>query len=239
LLRYALGDYLTTVPAEVFQTSSRNAHLHELGSGLAGARLAVALEVGGSLDWSRIKGLSGGDEQVSKRLYGRAYSYARPPCLLLIANDPPTPPDRASAERIIVGRMRPPDDPDERIMAALKDDGPERDALAGACLSWLLKGTSDFLAHGLGPVQTAARSSASLESWWERRVAEGGIAAYRGWMPLDAFAADLATFVGQREGDAASAHELAAFLRSKVQFKRTVTMRGYNATVGKAMNDAT
>ncbi len=231
VLGYALGDYLATVPAEVFQSSQRGAHLHELGSGLAGARLAVALEVGGNLDWPRIKGLSGGDAQVSKRLYGRSYTYARPPHLLLIANDPPTPPDRASAERVIIGTMVPPTDPDERIMDVLKDGGPERDALAGACLSWLLKGCADFLAHGLGPVQTAARSPQSLESWWERRVAEGAIVAGRGRTSLEAFAADLATFLEPSGDVPPCSNDLSAFLRTKVQWKRTNTARFYQAEV--------
>jgi hypothetical protein len=239
VLRHALGDYLATVPAEVFQASQRGAHLHELGSGLAGARLAVALEVGSNLDWPRIKGLSGGDEQVSKRLYGRSYTYSRPPHLLLIANDPPVPPDRASAERVIVGTMAPPTDPDERIMDVLKDGGPERDALAGACLSWLLKGCADFLAHGLGPVTTAARSPQSLECWWERRVAEGGIVAGRGWTPLDVFTADLASFLLPSGDVPPLPNDLSAFLRSKVRWKRTEKGRGYVATVvGMTPHDA-
>ena len=231
VLRYALGDYMATVPAEVFQSSQRGAHLHELGSGLAGARLAVALEVGGNLDWPRLKGLSGGDEQVSKRLYGRSFTYARPPHLLLIANDPPVPPDRASAERVIVGTMAPPTDPDERIMDVLKDGGPERDALAGACLSWLLKGCADFLAHGLGPVQTAARSPVSLEAWWDRRVAEGGIVAGNGWTPLDVFTADLAAFLAPSGDEPPRPNDLSAFLRCKVPFKRTKVARLYRAEV--------
>lgn len=157
LLRAALGDYLAIVPAEVFSDGTRSAHLHEIGSGLSGARLAIALDVGDRLGWQRLKSLSRGDEQVSKRLYGRAYTYARPPCIVLVSNHPPCPPDHASAERLIVARLAPPVDPDERIMAILKDGGPERDALAGACLSWLLKGCADYLQHGLGPMQTAAR----------------------------------------------------------------------------------
>lgn len=231
VLRYALGDYMATVPAEVFQASQRGAHLHELGSGLAGARLAIALEVGSNIDWPRLKGLSGGDEQVSKRLYGRSYTYARPPHLLLIANDPPTPPDRASAERVIVGTMVPPTDPDERIMDVLKDGGPERDALAGACLSWLLKGCSDFQMHGLGPVQTAARSPQSLESWWERRVTEGAIIAGRGRTTLEVFMADLAAFLEPSGDVPPRSNDLSAFLRTKVQWKRTKTARFYQAEV--------
>lgn len=231
VLRVALGDYLATVPAEVFQASSRGAHLHELGSGMHGARLAVALEINGTLDWPRLKGISGGDEQVSKRLYGKTYISSRPPSLLMIANDLPTPPDHASSDRIIIGTMAPPVDADERLMVVLKEGGVERDRLASACLSWLLRGCADYLRDGLGPVRTAARAPESLEVWWERSVGEGQILPGQGWTPLAAFADHLQAFLSPSNQSSPHERELSNFLTTRVEKRRDKHSRRYNATV--------
>jgi putative DNA primase/helicase len=224
----ALGSYVEPMAAETFSADGRSgAHAHELASGLATARLAVALEVSPRVNWSLLKTLSGGDRQKTKRTHGRAFTYERPPCLLLVSNDTPHPPDAAAAERVILARLRPPDDADERIVTTLKTPGKARDAIAGACLSWLLRGCSDYLAHGrnLGPIPHLAGPPTALDRWWADAVASGRLipgGAPR--TPLEVIRQDLiATGVEPVPNN----HELSAFLKSVVEFKRTTAGRFY------------
>ncbi len=227
ILRAALGDHAGIIPAEVFAADGgRGAHQHELAAGMAGIRLAIGLEVSPHLDWPKVKGLSGGDEQRTKHLHGRAFTYGRPPVLVLVSNDAPTPPDRACAERLIVAGLQPPADPDERIMAALKTPGPERDLLAGACLAWLLAGCADFQANGgLGPVPIHGHTPTGLVAWWQDAVGTGRIVPGQGWATLAAIRDDLAAY------DAGMQHlhdrELAAFLRTVVSVHRFKDARRY------------
>jgi phage/plasmid-associated DNA primase len=230
ILRAALGDHAGIIPAEVFAADAgRGAHQHELAAGMAGVRLAIGLEVSAHLDWPKVKGLSGGDEQRTKHLHGRAFTYGRPPVLMLVSNDAPTPPDRACAERLIVAGLQPPADPDERIMEALKTPGPERDNLAGACLSWLLAGCADFQANGLGPVPIYGHTPTGLAAWWQDAVDASRIVPGEGWATLAAIRDDLAAY------DAGMLHlhdrEVAAFLRTVVAFKRFNDGRRYALTV--------
>jgi hypothetical protein len=231
ILRAALGDHAGIVSAEVFAADAGRggAHQHELASNMAGVRLAIGLEVSAHLDWNKVKGLSGGDEQRTKHTHGRAFSYVRPPVLLLVSNDTPTPPDRACAERLIVAGLQPPADPDERIMEALKTPGPERDNLAGACLSWLLAGCADFQANGLGPVPLYGHTPTGLAAWWQEAIAAGRIVPGQGWATLADIREDLAAY------DAGMQHlhdrEVASFLRTVVTFKRFNDGRRYTLTV--------
>ena len=230
LLRAALGDHAAVIPAEFFADGSRNAHVHELGSGVAGTRLGLALEVGTRLDWDKLKGLSGGDEQETKRLHGRRFSYSRPPCLVLISNSEPLPPDRACAERILLAKMLPPDEPDERLMTALKDGGPDRDRLASACLGWLFEGCREYLLDGLGPLPSAVPLSPGLELWWVSGVSSGRVLPRKGWSSL----ADLLPSITKHFTTSAEpvphSREIAAFLKSKVQGKRFEDGRRYFLT---------
>ena len=231
VLRHALGEYLAVVPSEVFSEGGRGAHGHELASGMAGARLAVALEVGSRLDWPKLKGLSGGDEQVSKRMYGRAFAFQRPPLLVLVANEAPRPPDNASAERLIVAKLFPPDDPDERLVQVLADGGPARDQLASSCLGWLCDGCRDYLAEGLGPVPSVAAMPTGLDQWWQQATAAGELVARRGWTTPSLVWDHYATW-SQHEGQpVASARELGSFLRTVVQAKRTNSGVRYALTI--------
>jgi hypothetical protein len=234
VLRAALGNLMAVVPAEVFGDGARGAHLHELGASMAGARLSVALEVGSRLDWPKLKGLSGGDEQRTKRLHGRSFAYGCPPCVLLIANAEPKPPDRASAERLILAKLEPPNDPDERIMAALKDGGPECERMASACLAWLLRGCAEFLAEGLGPVPAAGFESEGLARWWDRGTSEGWLLPGRGWSQLGAIMAKVKAYQQARGEDAFHEREVSAFLKTKVDFKRSSDGRRYRMTHGDA-----
>ena len=224
----ALGSYADPMAAETFAIDSRGgAHRHELASGLAMARLAVALEVSPRVNWSLLKTLSGSDRQKTKRAHGKAFAYDRPPCLLLVSNDPPVPPGVAEAERMILARLRPPDDADEGLVAALKTPGPERDAIAAACLAWLIRGCADFLAadRNLGPVPMIAFQPVGLERWWTEGVASGRL--HPGGTPrtsLDAVRQDL---VAAGVEPMPSNNEIAAFLKSVVAFKRTATGRFY------------
>jgi len=229
LLRAALGDFAAIVPAEVFGVNgARGAHLHELGASMAGSRLAISLEVPARLDWAKLKGLSGGDEQKTKRLHGRSFYYDRPPVVVLISNEKPTPPDRAIAERLVVAELSPPVDPDERIMAALHEGGPRRKQMAAACLDWLMRGCTAFLAEGgLGPVPLYAFSPVGLERWWADAVNSGRIVPGEGWSPLADAHADLKTFAAADGWKPPHEREIAAFLRTVVNFKRTNEGRKY------------
>ncbi len=234
ILLAALGEYATVVPAEIFgEGAARGAHGHELASGMAGARLAVALEVGQRLDWSRLKSLSGGDEQRTKRLHGRSFTYARPPVLVLISNGTPTPPDRASAERLIVVGLQPPQDPDERLMEAIKTPGKGRDSIAAACLQWLMDGCAEYQEHGLGPVPLHAHAPAGLERWWSDMVALGRIVPGKGWATLHAVRS-LLRDIDPKPHD----RELAAFLRTMVQAKRFEEARKYQMAIRLTDADA-
>ena len=233
----ALGPHASTPNASSFSADGRSgSHEHELLSSMVGSRLAVSLEVSPRLNWRFVNGLSGGDKQTTKRSCGKAFSYDRTPCLALISNDLPSPPDRASAERVILARLRPPDDQDERIVATLKTPGPERDEIASACLSWLTRGCADFLANGrsIGPVPMIAFQPTGLDRWWAEGVASGRLVA--GGKPC--------TTLGQIRQDMIAAgvepperdNELSAFLKSVVEFKRTDAGRFY--AVGMTADDA-
>ena len=236
ILRLCLGPHASVIPSEAFADGgARGAHGHELAAGMAGARLAVALEVSPRLNWDRVKSLSGGDEQRTKRTHGRAFTYERPPCLILISNDRPSPPDKASAERIILAEMRPPNDHDEALMATLKTPGPARDEIAAACLSWLIRGCADFLTHGLGPVPLMAFSPAGLDRWWADGVAVGRLVPEGSrWSSLGEIRDDL-TAAGLNES--LSDQELASFLKTVVDFKRTNTGRLYRVGLAVTLSD--
>ena len=224
----ALGSYADPMAAETFAIDSRGgAHGHELASGLAVARLAVALEVSPRVNWSLLKTLSGSDRQKTKRAHGKAFAYDRPPCLMLVSNDPPSPPGKAEAERVILARLRSPDDADESLVAALKTPGPERDAIAASCLSWLISGCADFMAadRNLGPVPMIAFQPVGLERWWLEGVASGRLLP--GGTPrtsLDVIRQDM---IAVGVDPVPSKNEIAAFLKSVVAFKRTATGRFY------------
>lgn len=177
VLGHALGpEHSATPTAATFAADGRGgSHEHELASKLVGSRLAVALEVSPRVNWSLLKTLSGGDRQTTKRAHGRAFSWDRPPCLVLVSNDPPSPPDRAAADRIILAKLMPLEDQDERIRVTLDTPGPERDAIAASCLSWMTRGCADFLANGrnIGPVPLIAFQSVGLDSWWSEAIASG------------------------------------------------------------------
>ena len=108
----------------------------------------------------------------------------------------------------------------------------------GAGLSWLLRGCADFIVHGLGPVQTAARSDRGVEAWWDARISEGRIKPGKGWTALDAFASDLGDFLAPSGDEPPRANDLAGFLRTRIEFKRTKEARLYRALVtpGDASN---
>ena len=144
IIKAALGQHAAAVPAEIFgEGGTRGAHGHELAASMAGAKMAFALEVGQRLDWEKLKSISGGDEQRTKHMHGRAFNYTKPPVLVLVSNDKPVPPSLAASQRLIVAGMFPPEDPDERLMEAIKSPGKERDLLASACLQWLIDGSRD------------------------------------------------------------------------------------------------
>lgn len=232
MLRAALGDYACTIPAEVIAGEARGAHGHELGAGLIGSRLAIATEVERA-DWTKLKSWSGGDEFVTKRLHGRRQTVERPPCLVIVGNHPPTPPDRASAERLIVVRMSPPVEQDERLMATLQTPGRDRDLLAGTCLSWLLDGCAAFQEHGLGPVPLFGAVSSPLETSWCDLVASGVVTPGKGWASLEDFRAQLPDALRDIHP-----REVAAFLRGKVQCKRFEDGRRYQMDVRLTHADA-
>ena len=226
ILLSALGQYGAAVSAEVFgDGGTRGAHGHELGANMAGARMALALEVGPRLDWAKLKSHSGGDEQRTKRLHGRSFSY-RPPLLVLVSNDRPTPPDRASAERLIVAELHPPQDPDERLMEAIKSPGKERELLASACLQWLIDGCAEYQQHGLGPVALCAHAPVGLERWWAEAVQDGRIIPKVGRSSLDEVRAVLGALEPMPHN-----RDLAAFLKTVVEFKRTNEGSRYGLTV--------
>ena len=226
IIRLGLGQHAVSVPAEVFgEGGTRGAHGHELAAGMAGAKIAFALEVGMRLDWGKLKALSGGDEQTTKRMHGKAFKYQRPPVLVLVSNDKPVPPDRAAAERLIVAGMLPPDDPDERLMEAAKSPGKDRDLLASACLQWLIEGCADFIANGLGPVPLCSHAPAGLERWWAEVVANGTIIPGSGLSSVHEIRATL------MPNEESSNRELSAFLKTVVPFKRTNEGSRYGLTV--------
>ena len=234
VLRAALGDHAAIVPAEFFAEGARGAHSHELGSGLAGARLGIGLEMGSRLDWEKIKGISGSDEQKSKRLHGRSFGYSRPPCLFLISNEPPMPPSKACAERLMVAKLVPPDEHDERLMAVLKDGGVERDQLASACLSWLLYGCREYFAEGLGPYSSLVIAPTGLEDWWEYAIQEKRIVPKTGWTSLEEIMLSVRLDMQATGQDIPIEREVSAFLKSKVIFKRNNQGRRYNVTLRDA-----
>jgi putative DNA primase/helicase len=233
IIKLALGQHAVSVPAEVFgEGGTRGAHGHELAAGMAGAKIAFALEVGMRLDWGKLKALSGGDEQITKRMHGKAFKYQRPPVLVLVSNDKPVPPDRAAAERLIVAGMLPPDDPDERLMEAAKSPGKDRDLLASACLQWLIEGCADFVANGLGPVPLCSHAPAGLERWWAEVVTNGTIIPNSGWSSVDAIRATLMTNEAPRD------NELSAFLKTVVPFRRTNEGSRYGLTIRNGQSDS-
>jgi len=218
VLRAALGDHLAVIPAEVFGEGARGANGHELSSGLASCRLAVALEVGDQLNWHYLKTLSGGDEQTTKRLHGRKYGITRPPHLLLVANEPARPPDNPIAERVILAELMPPDEIDERLAKVLGDGGPERAVLAAACLSWLIAGCAEFQEHGLGPVPLCGHKPTGLDAWWAELIGNGTIVPGRGWAHLSEIRPLLTEAVQGLHN-----REIAQFLRTRVVCNRHKT----------------
>jgi len=233
----ALGSYADPMAAETFGIDAKSgSHGHELASGLAVARLAVALEVSPRINWSLLKTLTGGDRQKTKRAYGKAFSYDRPPCLALVSNDLPSPPDLASAGRVILAKLRPPEDADERIVATLKTPGPERDEIASACLSWMTHGCADFLANGrtIGPVPLIAFQSVGLDRWWSEAITSGRLVP--GGRPRTTLDDIRRNVVAAGVDPIPHNNELSAFLKSVVAFKRTESGRFY--AVGMTPDDA-
>ena len=217
LLQASLGDYATVLPSEVVSGDARGSHGHELASGLIGARLAVVTEVE-RVDWNKLKGWSGGDTFATKRAHGKRQSVTRPPCFVIVGNQPPQPPDRASAERLIVVEMRPPDEQNELLIATLKTPGCDCDLLAGSCLSWLLEGCAEFIEHGLGPCAMFGYKPSGLDLWWSEMVASGQYVPGAGWarlMDAKAYLPDGLKCTSDRD--------LSAFLQSKVERKRHMT----------------
>jgi putative DNA primase/helicase len=234
ILRLCLGDHCAMVAPEVFIEGTRSAHLHELSSVLAGVRLGIALEVQPHrLNWELLKGLSGSDEQQTKRLHQKRFSFDKPPCLVLVSNSTPKPPDLASAQRIILAELRPPDDPREDMMETLKTPGASRDAIAAACAAWLIEGAQEYLEAGLGPIPLCGHVPGPLSRWWDNAVTEGRIdTSAQTWTPLATIKQDLVDHWPAYPGeDLPHDRDLALFLKTKVQFKRTKTERLYRITV--------
>lgn len=233
-IRAATGQHAVIVPAEVFgDGGNRGAHLHELGAAMSGARVAVGLEVSTRLDWSKLKGLTGGDAQRTKNLHGRAFTYERPPVLVLVSNDRPSPPDAASAQRLVVAELRPPDDADERIAETLKTPGPERDRIASACLAWLIEGCQAFQINGLGPVPMFSHQPSGLAAWWDDAVRAGRIVPGGNWTPLAAIREDLDDYARRDSWVPPRDNELSAFLQSIVEKRRFNDGRRYCLDIKK------
>jgi hypothetical protein len=150
---------------------------------------------------------------------------------LLVSNDKPKPPDNPSAERIILGEMSPPVEPDERLVQVLADGGKEREALAGACLSWLVAGCADYVQHGLGAVPSMATVPQGLDQWWQESVAAGEIRPQRGQASLVEVAAHFAAWTERMQAGIVSDRELAKFLMCRVGSKRTKAVRRYHLTI--------
>lgn len=234
ILRLCLGDHCAMVAPEVFAEGTRSAHLHELSSVLAGARLGIALEVEPHrLNWELLKGLSGSDEQQTKRLHQKRFAFDRPPCLVLVSNSTPKPPDLASAQRIVLAELRPPDDQREDLMEVLKTPGASRDAIAAACLTWLIEGAQEYLDAGLGPIPLCGHAPGPLSRWLDSAVSEGRIDTTAStWTPLATIKQDLVNHWPAYPGeDLPHDRDLALFLKTKVQFRRTKTERLYRITV--------
>jgi D5 N terminal like len=232
VLTHALGPYFSTPVASSFALGARTgSHEMDMMSELPGSRLAVSLEVSPRLNWKLLNALSGGDRQRGKQSYGRSYSWDRPPCLVLVSNDLPSPPDRASAERVILARLQPVEDADERIMATLKTPGPERDAIAAACLSCLIRGCSDFLAadRNLGPVPMIAFQPVGLERWWSEGIEAGQLVP--GGVPRTTLEVIRSHLVAVGVDPMPSNTELGLFLKSKIDSKRASAGRLYAVAV--------
>ena len=133
---------------------------------------------------------------------------------MLVSNDKPVPPSLAAAQRLIVADMLPPEDPDERLMEAIKSPGKERDLLASACLQWLIDGCLDFIKNGLGPVPLCSHSPGMLDRWWVEVIASKAVIPNSGWSSLDMVRTTLMT------NEESSNREHSAFLKTVVPFKR-------------------
>lgn len=186
----ALGDYAATIPAEgLTPGGARGAHGHELLAGLAGARLAVATEVGEDLDWALIKSITGGDARVTKRLHGRNYTITPTAALVFASNRVPVVKsgDQAAADRIGIVSWRQPEDNDPEVAAVLGRPGPERDAVLSAALAWMLDGCSAFQRDGAlelpGMEAPGMAAAEGVEAWWKDGTANGLIIPRAGWTP--------------------------------------------------------
>lgn len=231
-MRCALGDHCAIVAAETLSDGgSRGSHGHEIGSNMAGALLACAVEVEGRLNWAKIKNISGGDEGQTKRSHGRSFGVDRQPCLVIVSNDPPEPPNEVAAARLIVGTMCRPDDDNEMLSTTLRTGGPARDEIATACLSWLIQGCADFITFGLGPVPMFKHKPVGLDLWWLNAVTNGRIKpGGREWTPLATVHADLAANL---PSDTPLPHnrDLSTFLKSVVEYHRFEDGRRYQLSV--------
>jgi hypothetical protein len=177
----------------------------------------VVTEVG-RIEWNKLKGWSGGDTFATKRAHGKRQSVTRPPCFVIVGNQPPQPPDRASAERLLVVEMRPPDEQNELLMATLQTPGRDRDLLAGSCLSWLLEGCAQFIEHGLGPCEMFGYKPSGLALWWGEMIACGPFVLGAGWTHLN----DVKPYLPD-DLKCTNPHDLSAFLKSKAERKRHAT----------------
>ncbi len=188
----ALGGFATVVPAEGLAGEGRGAHGHELLSGLAAARLAIATEVRSQLDWSLFKSLTGGDPRATKRLHGRLLQVQPRAWLALATNDEPRPPDSASRDRCIVMRWTKPADPNPEIVALLSTPGEERNVYLRAVLRWMVEGCHAFRREGLG-VPDFARAETEpvgLAGWFDSRIEAKEFRLGGGCMPFEELAAD-------------------------------------------------
>lgn len=218
----ALGEFATAVPAEALAGDGRGAHGHELLSGLASARLAIATEVGTGLDWGLCKALTGGDVRATKRLHGRLMQVQPKAWLAIACNHRPRPPDAASRDRCIVVDWRRPDDPDPGIVALLATPGGQRNAYLRACLRWLVDGCRQYQRDGLG-VPDFARAEVEpigLVAWYEEDVAAGRLVPGVGWATFAALAERAAEWHRGQDAEPPSDKELGIFLRGRLAAKR-------------------
>ncbi len=221
----ALGGFATVVPAEGLAGDGRGgAHGHELLSGLAVARLAIATEVRANLDWPLVKVLTGGDPRATKRLHGRLMQIQPKAWLALATNEEPRPPDAATRDRCIVIRWTKPAESNPEIVALLGTPGPERNAYLRAVLRWMVDGCRAFQRDGLG-VPDSARAEVEpvgLAGWFDSQVEAGAFLLGNGRTAFDELAAHARAWSQANGQDAPTDHMVGTFLAGRLPVKRRV-----------------
>lgn len=188
-LASVLGDYAVTCDFESFLRRRGDAGIRNDLARLAGARMALSLEMdeGRALAEALVKNLTGGDVITARRLYQEFFEFRPSFKLWLVANHKPivSAQDSALWRRILLipfEHSLPESRRDPAVKATLIQDGTARAAI----LAWAVRGLQEWREHGLqvpAAVQLATEAYRDEQDALAPFLADCSVLGPEAWVP--------------------------------------------------------